>query len=143
ASARGRLLLQATIFIVSGRPVTSSDRFYPAGLAAFYQRFLRLSMNWLARLPAGLPGNHVVDPAGGLGRHDHRHVCPVVVQRPGWNIVELHDLAALIPTRQLDGPDNLDALLPSGNRHHADVPLYDEVSTVGAVLDDGPQRLEM
>src|SRR5689334_21911587 len=106
ASTRGRLLLQATSFIVSGRLVTSSDQFYPAGLAAFYQRLLWLSMNRLPRLPAGLPRDHVVDPAGGLGCHDHRNVCPEVVQRSGRNVVELHHLAAFIATRQLDRPDD-------------------------------------
>src|SRR4051794_34280228 len=78
ASARGRLLLQATIFMLFCCQVGSSDRFY-AGLAAFYQRLLRLSMNGLARLASRLPGNHVIHPARGLARHDHRHVGPETV----------------------------------------------------------------
>src|SRR4051794_17324130 len=142
ASARGRLLLQATIFMLFCCQVGSSDRFY-AGLAAFYQRLLRLSMNGLARLPAGLAGDHVVHPPGRLGRDHDGNVGPVAGERARGNVVELHDLAAFVAARDLHGPLNFDPLLAPGDRHQLHVALHDEVGAVGRILYHRPERREM
>src|ERR1700746_1311985 len=54
ASASGRLLLQATIFIPLGCQGGSSGRPFDAGVLAFYQRPLGLSMNRLVRIGGAL-----------------------------------------------------------------------------------------
>src|SRR5271165_7690340 len=95
ASARGRLLLQATIFMLFGRPEGSSHRL-DAGLAAFYQRLLCLSMNRLTRFAPGLARDHVVHPARRLGCHHNGDIGPVMVERTGGNFVELHHFAAFV-----------------------------------------------
>src|SRR5579871_2887378 len=101
ASASGRLLLQATIFISLGRKRESSDRLDP-GLMAFYQRPLRLSMNGGRRrgrwriLATGLTEYHVVDATGGFGGNDHGDIGPVMIQRASGNIVELDHFAAFV-----------------------------------------------
>src|SRR5262249_38545183 len=141
ASASGRLLLQATIFMLFGRQLGSSGRFY-AGFAAFYQRCLRLS-NWLARLASRLARDHVVDATRRLGGHGDRDVGPVVVERASGNLVELEDLAAFVATRRADRPLDLHPLLVAGYRHHAHVALNDEVHSIRIVLQHRAESGEM
>src|SRR6478752_3298673 len=133
ASASGRLLLQATIFMLFGRQTGSSDRLY-TGFAAFYQRLVPLSMNRLARLAPGLAVEHVVHTARGLGRHHHGDVRPVVVERAHRDLVELDHLAALVAAGRFHRPLDLHPLLAAGDRHHPHVALYNEVGTHRIVL---------
>src|SRR6516165_815845 len=90
ASARGRLLLQATIFMLLGRKRGSPGRL-DAGRAAFYQRLPCLSMNGAGRIPAGLAQDHIVNPSCRLSGNHHGHVSPVMIERTRGNVVELHD----------------------------------------------------
>src|SRR4051812_46005065 len=83
ASASGRLLLQATIFMLLRRKGGSSHRSHGAGILAFYQSPLGLSMNLLSRHVAGLAPDDVIDATRSLAGDHHGDVRPVVVQRAG------------------------------------------------------------